>query len=125
MPTSYYIPLATPIEYTQARSPSPIRFKAGDVVTFKSELDWKHVTRFDLERSNIKLFPKPDSTGIVKWVAESGEYLRLEGCYRDEEFYSSRFILASDQDALSSKHYHVISKIRQLQNKRKANGYAF
>lgn len=99
-------------------------FNIGDIVKFKKISDWEHVTRLN---SHKLLFPTKDSYATISYSRRSSDgtwYVRLEGCAL-EEFFAQRFELVKEGTVINPKYRNVINKIKQMELKRKANGYAF
>lgn len=99
-------------------------FNIGDVVKFKNQLDYEHVTRGGFNKNK---FPSIESYAIISYSRKSREgtwYVRLEGC-DSEEFFARRFELVEKDKDFNPKYALVINKIKQMELKRKANGYTF
>lgn len=99
-------------------------FNIGDIVTFNKVSDYMHVARCE---STKKLFPNKDSRCIISYVRKSSDtqwYVRIEGI-ASEEFFAERFKLVEKSKYFNPKYALVINKIKQMELKRKANGYAF
>lgn len=102
-------------------------FNVGDVVTFKSKEDHNHVIRTNSIRRKI-LFPTENCHMIISFVEDPEDNLgipivKIQGC--NEGFYANRFVLVSEDNKTTMKYYKVISKIKQMDIKRKEMGYAF